>query len=65
METKKWYQSVTIWSDVVTFVIALCSVLATFNIITPDLATKISGAIAILAGAIGINGRVTATTKIG
>lgn len=63
--TKPWYLSETIWSDIVTFMIALVSVLAMFNVITADLATKISGAIALLAGAVGIHGRVSSTTKIG
>ena len=65
MPIKPWYQSETIWSDIVTMSIAIVSVFAMMGWITADMATKISGAIAILAGAAGIHGRVTSTTTIG
>ena len=65
MEKKKWYQSQTIWSDIVTLLTAIPGVLSMFGFVDSDLAVKISTAICILAGSVGIHGRVNSNTKIG
>lgn len=65
MEKKKWWQSKTIWSDVLTVVSGIYAVL------TPVLAAhghtlpEVPGWLIALLGGVGIHGRVTADSKIG
>lgn len=64
METKKWYQSKTIWMGIVTAVIgAVETICRLFGV---DLSTVWwFGIVVFILGACGIYGRVNTTTKIG
>ena len=61
---KPWYQSKTIWSDVLTVVMALApaidSIWMTHITTSPFYAQGL-----MLLGAMGIHGRITGTTNIG
>jgi len=66
METKKWYQSKTIWSGIITILIAV------YNAIQPLLAQYFGIVLPVIPdwvytilGALGIYGRVSADKKIG
>lgn len=66
MDTKKWYQSKTVWAGVVAVLVSL------YNAVGSNLAPALGHAlpaipdwIFTLLGALGIYGRVTADTKIG
>jgi len=66
METrKKWYQSETVWACVVVELCTIVGILAMFGVISAELSVKITTAIGMLAGGVGIHGRVNADTKIG
>ena len=64
MDTKKWYQSKTVWSDVLTFVMALVPVVD--GLYGTHISSNVLYSLALswLAG-IGIHGRLTANSKIG
>lgn len=66
METKKWYQSKTIWSGIITILITV------YNTIQPLLAQYFGIKLPVIPdwvytilGALGIYGRVVANKKIG
>jgi hypothetical protein len=66
MNTKKWYQSKTIWSGIITILIAV------YNTIQPLLAQYFGIVLPVIPdwvytilGALGIYGRVSADKKIG
>lgn len=59
MESKKWYQSKTIWTSIVMISISLLSLLADINIVPAEIALKVSGFIGTVAGAFGIYLRTT------
>lgn len=64
-DKKKWFQSKTIWSDVLT------GLLGVYAVVSPILATHgvtlppVPGWLLTVLGAMGIHGRVTADSKIG
>lgn len=62
--TKPWYQSKTIWSDVLTIIMALApavdAICMTHITTSPFYAQAL-----MLLGAMGIHGRITGTTNIG
>ena len=63
-DSKKWYQSKTVWSDVLTVLLGVYAVtspvLASHGVHVPE----IPGWLLTVLGAMGIHGRVTADTKI-
>lgn len=65
MPTKPWWRSETIWSDVLTVVMAIVGVLDTYITHGKIVSSPIYATILTLLGAMGIHGRVTAETKIG
>jgi len=63
-KTKKWYQSKTIWANVIVVIVAtLTAIDAQFG--TNIMNSPITQAILAVAGAFGIYGRVKADSKIG
>lgn len=64
MDTKKWWTSKTILSDILTIVIAIVTV---YDKISGSnlMSAEVTGSILAIAGALGIYGRKTADTKIG
>ncbi|MBA4406978.1 hypothetical protein C0389_06865 [bacterium] len=63
METKKWYQSREIWSNIVTIIVALTSALSVAGMVPADIAVKITAFVGSLAGAFGIYSRNTSDGK--
>lgn len=64
METKKWYQSKSVWGGILSIMTALITLLASLNVISNDVAVKLCGFLGTVGGAIGIYGRINATTEI-
>jgi len=63
MESKKWYQSKTIWSQIISVVVALVSTIdQQFG--TGMLTTQIAAVIISVLQVIGVYGRVNATSVI-
>ena len=62
--TKPWYQSKTIWSDVLTFLMALVPVCDTLYG-THIASSPFYGQGLMLLGLVGIHGRLTSNTTIG
>jgi len=65
-ETKKWWQSKTIWGSIVTLVAVVAS-LAGYQIDTEtqnQLVTNITNIVAAVGSLIAVYGRVTASAKI-
>lgn len=65
MDTKSWWKSTTIWSDILTIVVAIVGVLDTYITHGKIVSSPIYGTILALLGGMGIKGRVSADTKIG
>lgn len=65
LPTKSWWKSETIWSDVLTVVMAIVGLVDTYFTHGKIVSSPIYGTILTLLGAMGIHGRVTAQTKIG
>lgn len=64
MDTKKWYQSKTMWSDVVTVAIAIVG-LVDAHFAGGKIATNPGYGVALtILGAMGLYGRKNATTQI-
>lgn len=61
--TKKWYQSMTIWSDILTVVVSGVAV-ADAHFGTHIASLPVYATILSILGAMGIKGRVSADTKI-
>jgi hypothetical protein len=66
METKKWYKSKTIWSGIISILIAVYNTMRPllaqyFNIYLPEIPDWVYT----ILGALGIYGRVSADKKIG
>lgn len=65
LPTKPWYRSETIWSDVLTIVIAIVGFVDVYVTHGKIVSSPIYGTILTLLGAMGIHGRLTSDTKIG
>lgn len=63
-DSKKWYKSTTIWSDILTIAVAMIA-LADTHFGTHVASLPVYGTIIGLLGAMGIKGRVSADSKIG
>lgn len=63
MDTKKWWASKTIWSDVLTIVLAIITLVDKITG-SNTMSSELLVTILTVLGAIGINGRVTADKKI-
>lgn len=64
MESKKWYQSKSVWGGILSVTTALITLLASLNVITNDVAVKLAGFLGSIGGILGIYGRITANTEI-
>lgn len=65
MDSKKWHQSKTIWSDVLTIVTGVYAIVAPVLAAHGHNLPPIPGWILTVLGGMGIVGRATATTTIG
>jgi len=63
-ETKKWYQSKTVWSCIVAIAVAILQNLIQYGIGDVSVLQQIMNLIIAVAGVFGIYGRVTADKKI-
>ena len=65
--TKKWYLSTAVWAGIVVVLNAGLALLSdpTFGLIPADVSLKLIGFINLIAGVVGIKGRVDANSKIG
>lgn len=63
-ESKKWYQSKTMWSQIVIIGIGVLNVLGQVGVIPLEVCNKITGEVMIIGGALGIYGRKTAKSNI-
>ena len=63
-DIKSWFQSKTIWSDILTLIVAAYTAAVPLWNLPPVSGPIVSTILAVLAG-FGIYGRTTATTKIG
>ena len=63
MEKKDWYKSKTVWAAIITAVVGAAQTICLqfdFNL----LANPVAGAVLSILGALGIYGRVSATTSL-
>ena len=64
MDSKKWYSSKTVWSDIVTIITSVVTIFQASGTIATPIATQVLAVITAIAGAFGIYGRKVADTTI-